>query len=154
MSKQVKRKRSLKKIIGLTALLSLVLIQFIPVDRSVPVVEASQDILTIHKPTDDVASLFRTACYDCHSYESEYPSYSNIAPVSFWMQGHIKGARNNVNFSTWADLASAKKTQKIKESIDKIKAGHMPISSYKLMHKDARLTENQKKLLTDWLSSL
>lgn len=39
------------------------------------------------------------ACYDCHSNETEWPWYTNIAPMSWLIQRDVDGGREELNFS-------------------------------------------------------
>ncbi len=59
------------------AVLVLAGIQFIPVNRSNPPVE--EEILA----SPEVKTILKRACYDCHSHETIWPSYSRVAPVSW-----------------------------------------------------------------------
>ncbi len=153
MTKRPKSGSNRTRLILLAALLVLCLIQFIPVDRSVPEISAASDFLAQTSAPASIAASLKAACYDCHSHATTYPSYSYIAPVSFWIQGHIKGGREKLNFSTWESLEPSKKSHKIEECIEEIEDGHMPPSSYKLAHSEAKLTAEQKAVLIDWLKS-
>ena len=64
------------------ALVALVVIQFIPVDKNEEGYESLAPFLQETKPTEEVAAILKTACYDCHSNQTTYPWYSNLAPVS------------------------------------------------------------------------
>ena len=41
------------------------------------------------------------ACFDCHSNETHWPWYSNIAPISWLTQNNVKEGRDELNFSEW-----------------------------------------------------
>ncbi|WP_420602106.1 heme-binding domain-containing protein [Flagellimonas sp.] len=102
------------------------------------------------KPSEDVKMLLKTACYDCHSANTRYPWYNNIAPVSYWLDGHIEEGREHLDFSGWENYSDKKKDHKLEELIEEVEEGEMPLNSYTWTHKDAKLTEDQKKLLMDW----
>ena len=140
--------------IVLVFLLIVVVIQFIPVDRTAPEPDAGQDFLMSYEMPLEFMSLVREACYDCHSYESEYPWYAFVAPVSMWIQGHIDHGREELNFSTWAAYDVPKKLHKLEEMVELIEDDEMPLKSFKLTHPEARLTAEQKAKLIDWLNSL
>ena len=71
------------KFFWLGLLFLLIAIQFIPVDKSNPEYEVAMDFISQNNPPEDVKMMLKSACYDCHSYETKYPWYANIAPVSF-----------------------------------------------------------------------
>lgn len=86
--------------------------------------------------------LVRSACYDCHSNETRYPWYGNIAPVSWLVYHDINEGRENLNFSTW----TAREIE-VDNLIDQIETGNMPKSIYLPMHPEANLTAEQKAQL-------
>ena len=60
----------------------------------------------------EIASLLKTSCYDCHSYQTTLPWYGNVAPVSWEVRSHIKEGRTWLNFQEWENYDEEKK-QKI-----------------------------------------
>ncbi|MEZ5049798.1 MAG: heme-binding domain-containing protein [Saprospiraceae bacterium] len=97
--------------------------------------------------------LYTNACYDCHSYETVYPWYVQFAPVSWFMKHHIDEGRHHVNFSTWGDYPDNKKSHKLEECIEMINEGEMPLSSYVLMHSEAKWTDEEKSKVLQFFKS-
>lgn len=141
----------IKKIL-LGLLVILVLIQFYPVDQSIPPHEKNQDFLTIADMDgqEEMVGLIRTACYDCHSYETEYPWYSSIMPVSKWLQGHIEHGRDKLNFSTWASLNLEDQKHALKECVEVLEETRMPLLSYMIMHNDAWINDEERAQMIDF----
>lgn len=131
-------------------ILAVVLIQFVPVERSNPVFDRSKDFITVLKPTAEVATLVRNACYDCHSYESNYPWYAKVAPVSWLIVNHIAEGREHVNFSVWGILDDNKKMKIMEECPEEISAGSMPLKGYSMMHPRAKMTGQERNMLSAW----
>ena len=102
----------------------------------------------------DVRSIMEKACNDCHTNNSRYPWYYNIQPVGLWMNGHIKEGKEHLNLSEFTDKRLRFQYHKMEEIIEQVKDGHMPISSYKWTHKDAKLTEAEKTKIIEWASSV
>jgi len=144
----------LYKKIAWILLVSLIVIQFFRIDKTNPEYDINNDFITIHQPPEDVMVMLKDACYDCHSNESKYPWYTNIAPVSFWIKGHIKKGRKKLNFSDWGTFSDEKKVHKIDETIEYVGEGWMPIGSYKIAHSSARLTDEQRKRLVAYFTSI
>lgn len=137
--------------IGLLVLLAaLVVSQFVPIDRSVPEVSPEQDFLTAVQAPPVMAKLIRSACYDCHSYETTYPWYANISPLSFWIQGHIKGGRQHLNFSEWTSYTSKKAAHKLEECFEEVEERHMPMKSFTWLHPEAKMEDAQVSALAQW----
>ena len=148
------RKQKVKRIILLIIILLLVGIQLFRIERENPVSDPQYDLLNITLPPQDVAKIIKGACYDCHSNETKYPGYSKIAPISWMIKNHVTEAREHLNFSDWGNYNSTAQTHIIKESVEEIEEGGMPLKSYKMMHSDARINDAQKRLLTDWMRSI
>lgn len=143
---------STKILVGI--LVVFIILQFFGIDKSVPETDPSKDFITMHEPPAAVENLVRSACYDCHSYETEYPWYSNIVPVSWWMQDHINEARDEMNFSLWADYSTSDASDLLDDIVDEVESEAMPLPSYTYIHSDARLTDEQRQQLNEWVSSL
>jgi len=131
----------------------LVLIQFITIDKTNPPVEAAKDFATIANPPQDVQLILRESCYDCHSNTTTYPWYSNVAPVSWWLKNHITDGRRHLNFSEWGSYTAKKADHKLEESIEMVEEGEMPMTSYTLLHQEAKLTAAEKEKLINWLKT-
>ena len=142
------------KRIGLALLAVLVVIQFFGIDKENPPVVAKQEFMGIVSPPADVKDMLKSACYDCHSNETKYPWYSNLAPVSWWLKGHIDHGREELNFSKWGTYDAEKAAHKAEEAAEEVEEQHMPIKSYLLTHGEARLTEEQRQRLAKWFMAL
>ena len=88
--------------------------------------------------------LVRRACFDCHSNQTVWPWYSNVAPVSWLVQRDVNGGRRHLNFTEW-DHAQ----QHAKDAAAEVKQGDMPPWFYLPMHPAARLTDAEKQALMD-----
>jgi mono/diheme cytochrome c family protein len=93
-------------------------------------------------------SLLKQACFDCHSNETVWPWYSNIAPASWLIQKDVEEGRAELNFSEWDT-----QTVEIEEILEHIEDNHMPPSQYTLIHSEARLTQEQRNLLVQGLQN-
>jgi hypothetical protein len=144
---------SARKIIVVIIFL-LVAIQFIRIDTTSAKVAAATDFLNITRPSVEIAAAIKTSCYDCHSSEVVYPWYTKTAPVSWWIKHHVNEGCDELNFSEWGDYSSRRKDHKMKECIEQIQEGEMPMSSYTLMHGNATLSEAQKTVLVEFFKSL
>lgn len=127
-----------------------VLLQFTnPARTNPPVIN---DFAATNLPPPAVAALLHAACYDCHSHETKWPLYSKIAPSSWLVVGDVNEGRKHLDLSDWPkDAALAAK--KIQHMSDEIDDGDMPPKKYTAIHTDARLTDAQRKELTDWLDA-
>ncbi|MGH1337692.1 MAG: heme-binding domain-containing protein [Aureispira sp.] len=142
-----------KRRIFLILVVVLVVIQFIPTDKSAPDIKAVDTFANTLQPPEAILTQLKSSCYDCHSYETTYPWYTHIAPVSFWIRGHIKNARKALNFSTWGEQSVSDQKHLLHECAEEIAEGHMPPKGYYRMHEDAYLDDTKKGALETWLEA-
>ncbi len=143
----------LKKI-AFALIIVFVGIQFIPTTRNESKEVFSTDFITTFNAPAKIGDLLKTSCYDCHSNNTNYPWYNKVQPISWFLEGHIEEAKEELNFSEFGDYSNRKRKSKLKSIISQIKDDEMPLSSYTLMHKDARLSESEKLDLQNWLNDL
>ena len=101
---------------------------------------------------DEVKVILKAKCYDCHSNESEWPWYSYIAPVSWWVADHVHEGRREVNYSNWDNYDEDRKEDKIEETFDEMLDRFMPLKSYLITHPDAEVTEDDVDVIDMWLA--
>ncbi len=142
-----------KKRIFLLLLVVLVVLQFIPTDKSTPEIIPAQTFVAIEQPPAAILTQLQDACYDCHSYETTYPWYTYVAPVSFWISGHIRNGRKKLNFSTWGVESTEDQKHLLHEMAEEIAEGHMPPKGYYRMHAAAYLDDDKKATLESWLNA-
>ncbi|HLT53200.1 MAG TPA: heme-binding domain-containing protein [Flavobacteriaceae bacterium] len=138
-----------KKILWLL-LVVFVVAQFFRPDKNEGDLASLEPFLSETKPSENVAIILKEACYDCHSSVTRYPWYSHITPVNYWMDGHVKHGKGNLDFSKWSDYSIKRKDHKLEELIEMVEAKTMPLESYTLMHGEAKLSDAQIKELVDW----
>jgi hypothetical protein len=128
------------------------LLQLTNAGRTTPAVIPGHDFLSSSSnlPPAEIIGLLRGACYDCHSYETHWPWYGHVAPVSWWLNSHVNDARERLNFSEWPHNDPQKAAKKLNYIGDSVRDGDMPLPSYAKIHKAARLTEQQRDALSEW----
>ncbi|MEJ2467828.1 MAG: heme-binding domain-containing protein [Campylobacterales bacterium] len=137
----------MKKIL-IIVLLVVIGIQFVPMNVPAEVPTKADDEL---EAPEEVQAILKRSCFDCHSNHTDFPWYSSIAPVSWFTKMHVKEGREHMNFSTWASYDDEKKAKYL-DKIPKAIKSKMPLPSYLIMHKEAQLSDDDKKVLTEWAS--
>jgi mono/diheme cytochrome c family protein len=128
----------------LLAVVGLVAIQLIPYGRN----HTNPPVTT--EPTWDSAQtrdLAVRACFDCHSNESTWPWYSNVAPISWLVQRDVDEGRQRLNFSEWD------RPRQSDEAVETVRRGSMPPTEYLWTHSGARLTDTEVAALADGLAA-
>jgi hypothetical protein len=138
------------KIILLTLAIILVLIQFLPSGLPDNRPEDEKSIAYSSLVTESVLTQLRTSCFDCHSNQTILPWYSKLAPSSWFLADHIKNGRSHLNFSEWETYSRREKIGQLKDIVDEVKSGEMPLKSYLLIHPKARLEKEEISALSEW----
>jgi heme-binding protein len=101
----------------------------------------------------EIDALLRRACYDCHSDHTRWPWYSLLAPFSWAVAHHVDRGRKEVNFSEWGAYYPATRKRKLEWMARAVREAVMPPWSYRLMHPDARLSDDDRVRLERWIEA-
>jgi hypothetical protein len=131
------------KSIGSWAVLSLMMIQFIPLDRINP------PVVSDFQTPSSVKNSLKKACYDCHSNETVWSGIAYIAPISWLVSSTVSSGRNVVNFSTWNN---EKRELKQADIIKVIAACPLHQRLYYICKPEKQLEPRERKMIIDWLN--
>jgi hypothetical protein len=134
-------------------LIAFVGIQFIQPARNQSGQVMESDIANTDSIPSNVYARLKSSCYDCHSNNSTYPWYSNIEPIGWMLAKDIENGKAMLNFSEFGSLSSRRRVSKLRDVENRIKDGTMPLPGYLFMHPGARITEEEKKLLINWIEA-
>ena len=123
-----------------------VLIQLIPINRDNPITDPDAEI----KLQGEISLIIQTACYDCHSNNTQCPWYSYVAPVSWLVASDVHDGREEINFSQWNTYSAKRIGRKLQEIVDEVKEEEMPLPLYLITHSEADLDEAQRTVLINW----
>lgn len=131
---------------ALGLLLVFIVIQFVPIgrDHTNPAIQAEPEW-----DSPKTKQLFDRACADCHSHTTNWPWYSNVAPLSWIISDHVTEGREHFNVSAWG----VQKENEGEEAAEEVEEGEMPIFGYTLTHPEARLSKKEKQLLIKGLEA-
>ncbi|MEP7238905.1 MAG: heme-binding domain-containing protein [Ferruginibacter sp.] len=136
-------------------ILLVLLVVFIAIQFAQPAQNKSGQVLptdifkTVAVP-ENVHAILQTACYDCHSNNSRYPWYNYVQPVAWILANHIKHGKKDLNFSEFGSYPISRQQSKLKAIADQLRDGAMPLYSYTVIHKNARLTKEEKLVIINW----
>jgi hypothetical protein len=140
------------KVLALTILfLMLTLIAFEGSTSKIQVDQASPEV---HDPEpfrgSEVGKTLARACGNCHSNQTNLPWYGHIAPVSWWLESHVRQGREALNFSDWTRYPAGVRRNELELICGVISSGRMPPKSYTALHPEARLRAQDKKAICVW----
>ncbi|MCB0837831.1 MAG: heme-binding domain-containing protein [Bacteroidetes bacterium] len=138
-----------KILIGLLAI--LVIIQFIRPTKNNSN-DTTYDVTTRYEVPEEVASILKVACNDCHSNNTVYPWYSNLQPVGWILNNHVVDGKRHLNFSEFTKLRVAIQNHKFEEVVETVEEKEMPLESYTSfgLHPEANLSDDQRQVLIKW----
>ena len=129
-------------------------IQFVRPARTNPRVDPSRSLAAMVPLTPAAATILDRSCRDCHSNDTRWPWYSNVAPVSWFVIDHVNHGRSHVNYSDWAQYRPDQRRDLLKNMCGFARKGTMPMPSYLRMHAGARLSDTDIAALCDWTDTL
>ena len=131
-------------------MIAFIVIQFFRPEKNVSAQTSSNDITLLYPIPGDVKTILNKACNDCHSNNTKYPWYSQIQPVAWWLDDHVKEGKKHLNFSEYASYRLRKQYHKMEEVQETVEENFMPLESYTWVHKDAVLTKEEKDKIITW----
>ncbi|SHO60248.1 heme-binding domain-containing protein [Algoriphagus zhangzhouensis] len=125
-------------------------IQFVPNQLPEVIENNPKDLMGSGLVEGEMATLLKTACYDCHSNETKYPWYSFVAPASWLVAKDTREGREEVNFSYWTDIDMMDKLAILDDVYSEVEEKHMPLPIYLSMHSEAKLTPEDRQKIMEW----
>ena len=143
----------LKKIL-VFLLVVFIVIQFFRPEKNVSAQTSSNDIMLLYPIPADVKTILVKACNDCHSNNTTYPWYSQVQPFAWWLDDHIKEGKKHLNISEFASYRLRRQYHKMEEVEEMVAKDIMPLESYTWVHKDAKLTKEEKEKIIAWSKAI
>ncbi len=143
----------LKKIL-IVLLFALVIIQFIHPKKNKSEGEQANYIGKAFNVANDVKIILAKACNDCHTNNTNYPWYTYIQPIDWWMNHHVNEGKKHLNLDDFTNKNLRFQYHKMEEVADMIKESEMPLDSYTWVHKEARLNEEEKSTIIKWADGI
>ena len=131
----------------------LVIAQFKRPAKTNPAIDSSR-ALDAHVQVDPkIAAILERSCNDCHSNKTRWPWYANVAPVSWFVIDHVDHGRSHMNLSEWGKYTREEQKTHLGQFCELVTEGWMPLSSYTPLHPNAKLSDEDKKVICDWASA-
>jgi len=103
---------------------------------------------------DSIAVIFKHACYDCHSNETQLSWYDKVAPVSWLVASHVEEGRKHLNLSKWDSLSPSQQLSTLWYMVNMIDQGVMPLKSYAAVHPGAEVSATELQQLKRYVVTL
>ncbi len=133
MSKRVKQ-------VSIAALVVLAAMQLVRPARTNPSSDPGGAIDARLPNATQMHGVVNRACRDCHTNQTTWPWYSEVAPVSWLVIHDVVDGRRAVNFSEWATYEPSRQSKLLKDACEEVSNGEMPVRAYTWMHPGTKLT--------------
>lgn len=133
-------------------ILFLIALQMIPIDkelRNKPAPSGNKNKIKVKA----LSQFFYKECYDCHSFQTKWPWYSNVAPVSLIIQNEVHNGRKAMNFDQWEKYSKLKQFQYLEKILRKIEKNEMPPTLYKISHPSKKISDEKISALKNFIES-
>lgn len=139
-----------KKLLWYVILGGFIVLQVFPVDKPSVSSNNPNDFIQNNDIPVEIATMLKTACYDCHSNETVFPWYSYVAPVKWLVYRDTEVGREDLNFSDWEIMSIDDQADALYEIAEEVAEGDMPMKIYPITHPDAKLSDADRKLISEW----
>jgi hypothetical protein len=93
------------------------------------------------------------ACGNCHSNHTNLPWYGHVAPISWWINRHVREGRQALNFTEWTTYSARRQRDELESICGVVSNGRMPPASYRALHPESRLKAQDKKVICAWAAN-
>jgi mono/diheme cytochrome c family protein len=138
-----------KKIV-LIIVIVLLAIQIYRPAKTNPPVDPAKTLKAATQLPADVEQIVTRSCGDCHTNNTVWPKYSNVAPVSWLLVDDVNEGRRHVNFSDWTSYPTDKQQRKLGQICEEIQGGDMPLKQYTWLHAGTALNKQQRDTVCAW----
>jgi hypothetical protein len=140
-------------ILGALSLAGLALIQVVRIDRQNTRIDETETIEVQTRMPAQIAGILHRACRDCHTEQTVWPWYSNVAPMHWLMVADVNAGREHMNLSKWGRYRVGEQIARLNGICEMVRKGKMPLWYYRPLHPSASLSANDVAQLCAWADS-
>ena len=132
-------------------LVSFIVIQFFRPEMNRGGETNAGDLFSHHPGTpDDIRAMISHSCYNCHSNNTDYPWYAQVAPFSWIISQHISNGKAGMNLSEYGLLSDRQRIALLDGICESVSDSSMPPANYLMFHSDAALDLDDITAICDW----
>ena len=141
------------KVTGFVLLAGVVGIQAMRPDRTNPHTAPERHVTARIPISLEASAVLDRSCRDCHSNETRWPWYTEVAPMSWFVANHVHQGRSHLNYSEWDKYPTPKAAHKLEEMCENARMGDMPLPSYLWIHRGSKLSPADIDALCAWTTA-
>lgn len=146
----------LQKVLKFSVIVGMVVLflaQFVRPEKTNPPIEPAQRLEAHAQVPPKVQKVLARSCNDCHSHQTVWPWYSNVAPASWLVVDDVNHGRKHLNFSAWGSYDTDQRAALLKEICEEVAEAKMPLPIYLVMHQGAKVSSDDARSICDWARS-
>ena len=128
--------------------------QFVKPQRTNAPEKAAQTLQASTPISSGTSQILERSCADCHSDRTFRPWYSNVAPASWLIVNDVNEGRGKLNYSRWSSYTAQQRVKLLTKICEEVSNGEMPVGSYLLVHRHAKLNYLESQALCQWTQEL
>ena len=132
--------------VALVLVVGFAVAQFLRPTHANPPVDRSRTLAAQPGTSAELAAVLDRSCGDCHSNQTEWRWYTQVAPVSWLMSYGVAKGREAVNFSEWATYSLERRRQLLSEVCRDVSTGRMP-GPYAALRPETRLSNDDRQII-------
>jgi hypothetical protein len=98
----------------------------------------------------EVLQIFERSCQNCHSERTEWPWYSYIAPIGWFIEKDVRQGRDHMDFSRWDEYDRGSQRDILSRMSAVLRSRQMPLPRYLILHPSSKLSEGEIKMIDEW----
>ena len=135
-------------------LVVIVAIQLYRPKKNQSTIVPENHISTVVEVSNEIQSILDRSCNDCHSNNTNYLWYHNIAPISFVVASHVKEGKEHLNFDEWRSYNANQLKHIIGDFAETVETREMPLVGYLKLHPESILSDDDNQKLLAWIETL
>jgi hypothetical protein len=142
--------RKVLKFSGALLVVVLLLAQFVRPAKTNPAADPAAHLTAHTQVPSEVQKVLARSCNDCHSNQTTWPWYADVAPVSWLVVDDVNHGRKHMNFSHWAAYDAQERAKLLEEMCEEVSEGKMPLPIYTVVHQDAKVSSAEARTVCEW----
>jgi hypothetical protein len=113
--------------------------------------EMSELTLISSNYLDRIKPIFQKTCFDCHGNQTRFPWYYKIPGIKQLIDSDRAESKEHLDFSNdYPFQGHGTNEEDLKAIADAIRDESMPPITYRILHRDTRISDSEKKLILEW----
>jgi hypothetical protein len=97
----------------------------------------------------EVLQIFERSCQNRHSERTEWPWYSYIVPIGWFIENDVQQGREHMDFSRWEEYDRGNQRDILTRMSAVLRSRQMPLPRYLILHPSSKLSETEIAMIDE-----